>query len=62
VHDALDGENVRAYISWRPSVARPTMAELIQFSHTRVGYKAPDEIVVLDQIPINAAGKVEWWH
>jgi acyl-CoA synthetase (AMP-forming)/AMP-acid ligase II len=35
------------------------MAELIQFSRARVGYKAPDEIIVLGQMPINATGKVD---
>ncbi len=59
VHDPVHGENVRAYITWRPNVARPTMTDLIQFSRARVGYKAPDEIIVLDQMPINATGKVD---
>jgi long-chain acyl-CoA synthetase len=59
VHDLVHGENVRAYITWRPNVARPNMAELIQFSRARVGYKAPDEIIVLEQVPINATGKVD---
>jgi long-chain acyl-CoA synthetase len=59
VHNLVHGENVRAYITWRPNVARPTMADLIQFSRARVGYKAPDEIIVLDQMPINATGKVD---
>ena len=59
VHDPVHGENVRAYITWRPNVARPTMTDLIQFSRALVGYKAPDEIVVLDQMPINATGKVD---
>jgi long-chain acyl-CoA synthetase len=59
VHDPVHGENVRAYITWRPNVARPTMTDLIQFSRARVGYKAPDEIIVLDEMPINATGKVD---
>jgi long-chain acyl-CoA synthetase len=59
VHDLVHGENVRAYITWRPNVTRPTTTELIQFSRARVGYKAPDEIIVLDHMPINAAGKVD---
>jgi long-chain acyl-CoA synthetase len=59
VHDLVHGENVRAYITWRPNVTRPTTTELIQFSRARVGYKAPDEIVVLDQMPINATGKLD---
>jgi acyl-CoA synthetase (AMP-forming)/AMP-acid ligase II len=59
VHDVVHGENVRAYITWRPNAPRPSMTDLIQFSRARVGYKAPDEIVVLDQMPINATGKVD---
>jgi acyl-coenzyme A synthetase/AMP-(fatty) acid ligase len=59
VHDVVHGENVRAYITWRPDVKPPTMTELIQFSRARVGYKAPDEIVALDEMPINATGKVD---
>ena len=59
VHDLVHGENVRAYITWRPNVTRPTITELIQFSRARVGYKAPDEIIVLEQMPINATGKVD---
>ena len=59
IHDLIHGENVRAYITFRPDVKRPTAAEIIQFSRARVGYKAPDEIVVLDEMPINAVGKVD---
>jgi acyl-CoA synthetase (AMP-forming)/AMP-acid ligase II len=59
VHDLVHGENVRAYITWRPDAKRPTTAELIQFSRERVGYKAPDEIIVLDQMPTTAVGKVD---
>src|SRR6185503_5015928 len=59
IHDFIHGENVRAYVTFRPGVARPTTAELIQFSRERVGYKAPDEIVLLDEMPINAVGKVD---
>jgi acyl-CoA synthetase (AMP-forming)/AMP-acid ligase II len=59
VHDLVHGENVRAYITWRLDVPRPTIAELIQFSRARIGYKAPDEIIVLKEVPINATGKVD---
>jgi len=59
IHDAIHGENVRAYITFRPDVQRPTTAELIEFSRARVGYKAPDEIIVIDVMPINAVGKVD---
>src|SRR4029077_2580796 len=59
VHHGIHGENVRAHSTGRPNGPRPTMSDLIRFSRARVGYKAPDEIVVLDQMPINATGKVD---
>jgi acyl-coenzyme A synthetase/AMP-(fatty) acid ligase len=59
IHDLVHGENVRAYVTLRSDFPRPTMTELIQYSRARVGYKAPDEIIVLDQMPLNAVGKVD---
>jgi long-chain acyl-CoA synthetase len=59
IHDLVHGETVRAYVVFRPGVKRPTAAELMQFSRDRVGYKAPEEIIVLDQMPTNAVGKVD---
>jgi long-chain acyl-CoA synthetase len=59
VHDLLHGENVRAYITLRPEAKQPTTAELIQFSKQRIGYKAPDEIILLDEMPMTAVGKVD---
>lgn len=57
IHDLIHGENVRGYIVLRPGVKRPTTAELIDFSRARMGYKAPDEIIVLEEMPINADGQ-----
>jgi long-chain acyl-CoA synthetase len=65
IHDLVHGENVRAYItlkpgvSLKPGVAGPTATELMQFSRARVGYKSPSEIVFLDDMPLNATGKVD---
>jgi acyl-coenzyme A synthetase/AMP-(fatty) acid ligase len=59
IHDLIHGETVRAYVVFRPGVKRPTVAELMQFSRDRVGYKAPEEIIVLEEMPINAVGKVD---
>ena len=33
--------------------------ELIQFARARVGYKAPEEIIILDEMPRTATGKVD---
>ncbi|QDT49879.1 Long-chain-fatty-acid--CoA ligase [Symmachiella dynata] len=59
IHDTVHGENVRAYITLTSGAERPTVAELIQFSRARVGYKAPEEIVLLDEMPLNATGKID---
>ncbi len=59
VHNLMHGENVRAYVTLREGVTRPTSQELIRFARTRVGYKAPEEIVVLAEMPLNATGKVD---
>jgi long-chain acyl-CoA synthetase len=59
IHNLVHGENVLAYISLRPGAARPSDQELIQFARARIGYKAPEEIVVLEEMPLNATGKVD---
>ncbi|MEZ6049872.1 MAG: hypothetical protein R3C02_00540 [Planctomycetaceae bacterium] len=43
----------------RKGVKRPTSAELIAFARERVGYKAPEDIVFLDDMPLNATGKTD---
>ncbi len=59
VHDLVHGENVRAYVTLRPGLERPTSAELIRFARERVGYKAPEEFIILNEMPLNATGKVD---
>jgi long-chain acyl-CoA synthetase len=59
IHNLLHGENVRAYVTLKSGATRPTSAELIAFARSRVGYKAPEEIVFLDRMPFNATGKVD---
>lgn len=58
IHDLVHGENVRAYVTLNPNIATPTPSELIRFARERVGYKAPEEIVILQELPMNATGKV----
>ena len=59
IHDLVHGENVRAYITLAEGTERPASHELIQFARARVGYKAPEEIVVLDEMPLTATGKLD---
>ncbi|MGI9470965.1 MAG: class I adenylate-forming enzyme family protein [Rubripirellula sp.] len=59
VHDLVHGENVRAYVTLRDGEERPSVRSLIDFARARIGYKAPDQIVFLSEMPLNATGKVD---
>ena len=59
VHDLVHGENVWAYITLKEGVPRPTSQEIIRAARERVGYKAPEIIIVIDDMPLNATGKVD---
>lgn len=59
IHDPVHGENVRAYVTLHPESEVPAAAELIRFSRDRVGYKAPEEVVILDEMPLNPTGKID---
>src|SRR5205823_4903732 len=59
VHDTVHGENVRAYLTGLERAPRPSADELILFARARVGYKAPEEIVFLDDMPLNPTGKLD---
>jgi acyl-CoA synthetase (AMP-forming)/AMP-acid ligase II len=59
VHDLAHGENVRAYVTLHGDVAKPCASELIAFARERVGYKAPEDIVFLDEMPLSPAGKTD---
>ena len=59
IHDTVHGENVRAYVTLREGAEQPTSAELIHFCRERVGYKAPEEILFLEEMPLNPTGKID---
>ncbi len=59
IHDTVHGENVRAYVTLREGAERPSSADLIVFARERVGYKAPEEIVFLEEMPLNPTGKID---
>jgi len=59
IHDLVHGENVVAYITAQAGEALPALPALIAFAKSKVGYKAPEEIVVLGEMPFNATGKVD---
>ncbi|GAB5471224.1 MAG: long-chain fatty acid--CoA ligase [Rhodospirillales bacterium] len=59
VHDLMHGENVVAFVGTKRGVEGPSPAALIAFARERVGYKAPEEIVFLEEMPLNPTGKVD---
>jgi long-chain acyl-CoA synthetase len=59
IHDAVHGENVRAYVTLREDAEQPSRADLIVFCRERIGYKAPEEIVFLEEMPLNPTGKID---
>jgi long-chain acyl-CoA synthetase len=59
VIDESHGEHVRAYVEIKAKIKNPKAGELIQFAKQRVGYKAPEEIIFIDKMPLNPTGKVD---
>ncbi|TDI88921.1 MAG: long-chain fatty acid--CoA ligase [Candidatus Dadabacteria bacterium] len=59
IHDVMHGENVRAFITVREGARQPKVMELIKFARERVGYKAPEDIVILQEMPLNPTGKID---
>jgi acyl-coenzyme A synthetase/AMP-(fatty) acid ligase len=59
IHDEVHGENVRAYVTVQDGAERPSSHELVEFARERIGYKAPEEVVFLDEMPVNPTGKLD---
>jgi len=59
IHDTVHGENVRAYVTLEEGAEKPSSADLIVYCRERVGYKAPEEIVFLEEMPLNPTGKID---
>lgn len=59
VHDTLHGENVWAFVV-RADCKVPTDEHaLILYSRGKIGYKAPEHIFFIEEMPLNATGKVD---
>jgi long-chain acyl-CoA synthetase len=59
LHDLVHGESVRAYVVLRQDHSFPSTLELIEFARERIGYKAPEEILFLQEMPFNPTGKTD---
>jgi len=59
VPDTLHGQNVRAYVVLKPGIKKLPAAEILKRARDRIGYKAPEEIFAIKELPENAAGKID---
>ncbi|WP_376740473.1 AMP-binding enzyme [Mesorhizobium caraganae] len=59
VPDTVHGENVHAFVTFKPGAAQPAPQELIHFARASVGYKAPESVFLLDEMPLSATDKVD---
>ncbi len=59
VRNPMHGENVWAFVTLKDGAHRPSSDEIIGFARERIGYKAPEAVVFLDALPLNATGKLD---
>ncbi len=59
VHDSVHGENVWAYVTLKDGADVPRTQDIVRCARQTVGYKAPEVVIVLDRMPMNATGKVD---
>ena len=59
VHDNVHGENVWAYVTVKGGAKVPRVQDIVRCAREKVGYKAPEVVIVLDKMPMNAVGKVD---
>ncbi|MEM9632161.1 MAG: class I adenylate-forming enzyme family protein [Pseudomonadota bacterium] len=58
VDDLVHGQNVWAFVTLKNEAVRPETRDLMKFARDRVGYKAPEAIVFLENLPLTAVGKL----
>ncbi len=59
VHNQLHGENVWAYVTLKPDAKQPLPQDIIDVAKAEIGYKAPEAVNILQQMPLNVTGKVD---
>ena len=59
VRDAVHGENVWVYVTLRDGHDRPSSQAIIEAARKQVGYKAPEVVIVIDEMPLTSTGKVD---
>lgn len=58
VHDEVHGEDVWAFVTLKDPSAPADPKDIIDHARKLIGYKAPERIIVLDEMPHTAVGKV----
>jgi long-chain acyl-CoA synthetase len=59
VPDLVHGENVYAFVTFKQGAVPCAPPELMGFARVSVGYKAPEGIFVLDEMPLGPSGKID---
>ncbi|WP_445366173.1 class I adenylate-forming enzyme family protein [Microbulbifer sp. ANSA001] len=59
IRDDTHGESVWAFITLKKNVPMPSVSEVIRFAKKRIGYKAPEVVEILADMPINPTGKID---
>ena len=59
VADAVHGENVAAFVTLKGGATGVSPSDLIVFARKRVGYKAPETVSVVPDMPLTSSGKVD---
>ncbi|WP_226647273.1 class I adenylate-forming enzyme family protein [Microbulbifer variabilis] len=59
VHSDVHGENVWAFITLKSGAPEPSVEDVINCARRRIGYKAPEVIKILDDMPLNSTGKID---
>lgn len=59
IHDLLFGESRLAFVSFAESEEPPSEQDLIAFVRSRIGYKAPEQVVAVASLPMHEDGNLD---
>ncbi len=59
LHDLLYGEMLLAYVVLAASGEPPREQELIAFARSRVGFRAPEQVLFVEDLPLDGSGQLD---
>ncbi|MEM1361365.1 MAG: class I adenylate-forming enzyme family protein [Pseudomonadota bacterium] len=59
VRNEMHGENVWVFVTLKSGARRPQMQQIIEVARKQIGYKAPEMVRFLDEMPLNVTGKID---